>query len=1003
MDSSKPRPSAGAPKDDRPSSPPKGSSGLSASPMDVDDSVAQPATSSSNSASSAEPARNSRCYSTARLRSFTGYAVTPPIDVGLDFRLPSFKSYHSRVVKIGIKQYLIWSPNSRQDPYYPGPYILTGQVATATELNQRRFDGQGGPSDYTKVPQVYQKRRPWLGFILRESLHPQDVEYTPVYSVWRDPAPNEAEGDLCPTFIDQLVSRNDELDAEIELQVPRLEGNPGEFVFNRPCFPSAAVVQKLREVRQYEKAVNLVTEVQRGMREKGTWLTMMTSLIFFPNRHKNMDDIIPADDRFLGVWINDAERDDLPEDEPVYEDALPDFFQHTEIQEFVLTPASYEYDRIGLDPRYRYTTTEFHRVPHAPVPSNPGPWSDLRRQLYIALGKLLPRDRPAVRLAQPPFTSPVGLLFAQQSRDFEERRRRVAEPPASTSRPSPTMEPVKLGEAVVLDPARTPWLQTPPIAEPGRGKWTTFREETDPDDKSYLQQLGKSNPDRNLQEGDVLFYDRRLNRRLIFAGSPPLEGEGWLTTGQEYGRPAPQWPYLGTGGQKLGKLTWMYSRERPNPADVGRRPVAPNVQQLPTIAGGQFEEADGAWAREDEPEHDSDAVSLGDYSGVEVEASPAVEEEVEITTGNAVSSPSVPAQVDDSRVHEMPVRPAPMRKAGWNHYSPYQPLTGPNSIPGRPVLAAQPLLPPPAPRPSTPPRGRAVEYRNALASSSQRPMDSWQPRFGPASSRFPNVRVSPTRPLYSAPPEHQWRRDQPRSPPPRKATPSPPPRRRSSRNDKQGASLVAVAVPLAIDGASFAELASLPRFQTETVTSLGIPISIPNSTEWITDEEESLQTSSIPFEYLATTQTPPPVYFFLLARLPTRAVQANTAGPNILPFTLSLPQTFASELGIEPEGNFTESIFQRIDVPLESRIGEVRRKKKRVHKRAERRANRLLKETFEAERLRLDKDDWKMQEQEVEDRIMQEVLMHDAAAQPAPETPAEDPYEEPPYPEDWYN
>jgi hypothetical protein len=98
---------------------------------------------------------DSRVYSGLRLRSYHSYQQDPIVDTSMDLHLPKFSSYHSRIVLFQGRQYLIWSPNSLQDPYYPGCYILTGSPGYAADEPQRRFNSHNSLLDYIKVPQVF--------------------------------------------------------------------------------------------------------------------------------------------------------------------------------------------------------------------------------------------------------------------------------------------------------------------------------------------------------------------------------------------------------------------------------------------------------------------------------------------------------------------------------------------------------------------------------------------------------------------------------------------------------------------------------------------------------------------------------------------------------------------------------------------------------------------------------------------------------------------------------
>src|SRR6201996_8295652 len=126
-----------------------------------------------------------KVFTTTRLKSGLGYCDIPPVDGSFMFRLPSFTAFRSRVVLVQGERYLIWSPNSSQDPFYPGVFPQLEPPPLPSSLTQRRYDGHRGPSDFTRSPQVYDPARPWLGFILRETRRTfDDVEYIPAYSVW---------------------------------------------------------------------------------------------------------------------------------------------------------------------------------------------------------------------------------------------------------------------------------------------------------------------------------------------------------------------------------------------------------------------------------------------------------------------------------------------------------------------------------------------------------------------------------------------------------------------------------------------------------------------------------------------------------------------------------------------------------------------------------------------------------------------------------------------------
>jgi hypothetical protein len=74
---------------------------------------------------------------------------------------------------------------------------------------------------------------------------------------------------------------------------------------------------------------------------------------------------------------------ELPNYVPVQEDALPNFYQCTEIEKLVLVPEACEYNHLALATRYQWTTAEFHPIMETPAPRSPGAWASIYAQLSI--------------------------------------------------------------------------------------------------------------------------------------------------------------------------------------------------------------------------------------------------------------------------------------------------------------------------------------------------------------------------------------------------------------------------------------------------------------------------------------------------------------------------------------------------------------------------------------------------------------------------------------------
>ncbi|KAJ7740926.1 hypothetical protein DFH07DRAFT_778244 [Mycena maculata] len=362
------------------------------------------------------PRKETREFSTPRLPSYHGYDVPPPpesTDCGLGFLLPFMKSYHSRVVSVNGRLYLIWSPNSLQDPFYPGKFALEGLVPVASDSTQRRCDGQGGPSDYTKVPQAYQARRPWLGFLLRESRRvPTDVEYAPAYSVWENLSDPSERGRILPDVVQGLVICNKDLDKQISFQLPRIRVARRPLSVNPPTWPATATILRLKQERAFENALDLFTEIHRGVREKRAWLEMVGAWLSHPpppSPFPRAATILPADESRLGTWINSATEEDtfwfltqaaLPcfviQELNLMEvpaDACTSFAERTDVAGLLSSETNSEDAVLRNGPR-PFTVTKLFPVPRIPVTRSAMDLDRARlsRQLGLPYGQEPARD-----------------------------------------------------------------------------------------------------------------------------------------------------------------------------------------------------------------------------------------------------------------------------------------------------------------------------------------------------------------------------------------------------------------------------------------------------------------------------------------------------------------------------------------------------------------------------------------------------------------------------------
>ncbi|KAK6988172.1 hypothetical protein R3P38DRAFT_3291265 [Favolaschia claudopus] len=628
----------------------------------MDSDLSNPANSES---SPDQPTVDDRTFSTTRLRSGHGYLRVPPVDDALLFRLPAFSSYHSRVVRVQSVSYLIWSPNSTQNPFYPGPYLPELGVPRASEPTQRRYDGHGGPVDYTRSS-------------------PSDVEYAPAYSVWESPTAAHLFGRIRPGHIDALRQLNSSLDQEIAELRPRVSERRQSLLAGIPIIPRASVeFTSLAQITAYEEAVDQLAAVNQGIREKRAWIAMTSQWLRETSAPSSQDPILPADERYMGVWINGAPERDvlwfltraavpcfvihvLPSREPIPADVLGSFVQGTEIEP-TLRCMEYEFDRIALERAYHYTQTEMHPVPFSQFrrTNEERRGSSLRWQLNLPEGEiLLPRTVRALPTA--PRAAPHPDLGTQDT---------------STS------------ALVPLDPLRSPWIRPPPIQPAQKTKWTTFRQDYKEDESHsvYMREVGKSSPDRHLQKGEFMFYDRIRQRRLIFSEWPELDLKAGLTTERIFGRPVPDWPFwAGSEGKPLRRLgsAWMYFDQDPPAGREGATATPPSAEQLPLLSDGSHERHDGewAWGLHQNEDSDDDEVSLGE--------------------SDAESPPGSPRPSATKRPAPLPRAPPPVRE-----FAPAPRRNDEMSNPRRTVPPTGPSAP--VHRAPAPPLARRVDQRSS--------------------------------------------------------------------------------------------------------------------------------------------------------------------------------------------------------------------------------------------------------------------------------------------------
>ncbi|KAJ7790444.1 hypothetical protein B0H14DRAFT_3501611 [Mycena olivaceomarginata] len=491
---------------------------------------------------------DSRKFSTPRLRSKHGYSSEPIVnDTFLGGRIPSFGSYRARVVEARKKLWLIWSPNSSQDPYYPGPAHPSNGVPVASAPEQRRTDGHGGKWDYTRVPQPYTPTRPWLGMITREGTQEtSSVEFVSGATVWT--STSETEGRLQPDYLLSLADRNEAIEQATTSQLPGI--SQLRFLDQRPIYPRRGDIERLSGLRVFDRAMDALIECQRGVKEKQAWLTFATKWTESPpqSERRTSGGVNPADDTLIGVWVNGKVTDLV--DWYLVEAYVPCYFiselhgslKGARVRESFLEGTNVEslldneFERIANAQKMQFTPIELY----FPLEESLRPSRDL--------------DRAAASLhwqLNVPWACPL-----HDADSVEDALHRLEIPPVSSDAVS-------------------------------KGQWTVFAEEEPDEDEPEVGPLMRSRGGKTRGKGDMegdeeMWYDRKLKRKLIFSDLPALP-RVLEHVDEEFGRPVPGWVFGGRRHQEwisVQPSVWMYRREKASRHRVGERYSPPTPMML---------------------------------------------------------------------------------------------------------------------------------------------------------------------------------------------------------------------------------------------------------------------------------------------------------------------------------------------------------------------------------------------------------------------------------------
>ncbi|KAJ8690414.1 hypothetical protein PTI98_011842 [Pleurotus ostreatus] len=261
---------------------------------------------------------DSRRFLSPRLMPDAGYSDDPgPIPFLSKLVIPGDYPKVARDVTIAGRRFEIWSPNSRRLPFYPGiksPGVDLEDLAKG----KRRYDGHLGPLDPTYHPQHYQPRRPYLPFIRRHShlnppsLFPEFVSLFDDSEAWSSRAGSETgEGHVTESYVKRLKKRNTSLLQDVKFLGDSLRESYSErdrlLWQNRPLYPSNMHIEALRDITSFEEALDMITEMQRGIKLREAWINYVQLKNLTPRDPADFAHVfaVEGNEQYMGLWMSD--------------------------------------------------------------------------------------------------------------------------------------------------------------------------------------------------------------------------------------------------------------------------------------------------------------------------------------------------------------------------------------------------------------------------------------------------------------------------------------------------------------------------------------------------------------------------------------------------------------------------------------------------------------------------------------------------------------------------
>lgn len=523
---------------------------------------------------------DTRVFAEPRLSSLQGYKMLPHVIDGLDIPLPASTMYTGRLVRVGSKVWEVWSPNSKRSPFYPGKAVNSYVYGKTGRPGEKRVDGHLGRFDHTVSPQV--AGPPWWSLISRQVRRKKSgtklPEFDAVHARWiNEPGAGRDKGRLGEEFVSQLIERNGWADEAINEKAGLTKVNENAWV-ERPLYPTRASLIRLEGTISYGLAVDLVTEAQRGIKEKVAWLDWAERYSRRPRAKEGAEThlVLPADDRYMGRWVNGLDGALLLW---LLEERIPCFVIHALTDDEMLS--------------FMHSDTIF--LPGFLTRSEAEDLAEENNE-YEVIAK---RNQCVAQGTETPSyideQAPVSVEREQAARTFSRNSGWVGAPGVNVEEyilpeveesfqsytpplPLPSIFELSPPEVREIYPDRVPWIVPPTLrlTDADEKGWSKWESEIDDDGRDCVSLRGK----RFDLDGTV-YYDRSLKRQI--AMDPPEMVPG-VVNEIDFGFPGPNIQYrsrTSNGWRDEKRSDWLYFRKYPNPSIPSREPPVPKEEQLP--------------------------------------------------------------------------------------------------------------------------------------------------------------------------------------------------------------------------------------------------------------------------------------------------------------------------------------------------------------------------------------------------------------------------------------